>query len=389
MRAFFTSFFFFFFVEKENSKKVSGGCVVVGGGAVGLSILRRLSQQGITPLFLIERNREPGLETSSRSSNVVHAGVHGPEHWLKRRLAIAGRAMLVDFCAAKGVKLSLCGKLIVAVGHGEVAALRGIQEAAGRCGVAVERIGPGEVARLQGGVVCTEALLSPGTGILDSVAYMEALRADAEAGGAEILTNHSAIGITSHSSGSGLAVDVRDPEGVVTSLPARFVVNAAGLGSCDLARTITPHTTPKLSLCKGNYFSWTKPALNMLVYPLPDPRGGLGIHATIDLAGRVRFGPDVEWIDSYDHSVTLSALPLFEREVKRYLPDVQLEDLHPDYAGVRPKISAKGEPAADFMIQSSKEHGIKGLVHLFGIESPGLTASLAIADHVAQLILKS
>jgi len=357
--------------------------VVIGAGAVGLAVARALHLAGHDTIVL-EKNSHIGMETSARNSEVIHAGIYYPQGSLKARLCVRGKALLYEFCAAHGVPHKRLGKLIV--GHaGQEAQLAAIATAAAGNGVDdLTPLGASQIAALEPQVTATQGLFSPSTGIIDSHQYMLALLGD--------LTLVRNCDVTAlHRNGEGWSLAVQGG-GETLALKARLVVNAAGLWAQKLARRIEGlHDVPSLHLAKGNYASLsTKSPFTHLVYPIPES-GGLGVHVTLDMGGRARFGPNVEWLASddpakIDYTVSAGIAARFAPVIAGYWPGVRQDMLTPDYSGVRPKLSGPGEVNADFRIDGPAAHGLPGLVNLFGIESPGLTASLAIAEHVLALL---
>jgi len=357
--------------------------VVIGAGAVGLAVARALQHAGHDTVIL-EKNSHFGMETSARNSEVIHAGIYYPQGSLKARLCVRGKALLYEFCAAHGVPHRRLGKLIV--GHaGQEAQLAAIAKAAADNGVDdLKPLGMREIAALEPEVTATEGLFSPSTGIIDSHQYMLALLGDLT------LVKSSEVSAL-HRRGDGWAMVIQSG-GEEMVLNARLVVNAAGLWAQQMANRIGGlRDVPNLHLAKGNYASLSvKSPFTHLVYPVPEP-GGLGVHVTLDMGGRARFGPNVEWLASndpanIDYTVPPGIADRFAPVIARYWPGIRQEMLAPDYSGVRPKLSGPGEANADFRIDGPAAHGLPGLVNLFGIESPGLTASLAIAELVlAQL----
>lgn len=358
--------------------------VVVGAGVVGLAIARELARSG-REVVLVERAGTFGTGTSSRNSEVIHAGLYYPPGSLKARLCVQGAARLYEFCAERRVPHRRCGKLIVACEGDDPALLRTIAERAAACRAAALRwLERGEIAALEPQLCAELALLSPGTGIVDSHALMQALLADAEDHGALLARASEAVGAQV---GAGRRVLRVAAGGAEIDLSARELVNCAGLGAQHLARRLEgldPETIPPLYLAKGNYFTCGGRApFSRLVYPLPN-EAGLGVHLTLDLAGQARFGPDVEWVDTVDYRVDPRRAGAFAEQIRRYWPSLPVNALAPGYAGIRPKLVGAGEAAADFRIDGASRHGIPGLVNLFGIESPGLTACLAIAQLVRE-----
>jgi L-2-hydroxyglutarate oxidase LhgO len=360
--------------------------LIVGAGVVGLAIARSLSQAG-REVVVIEANAGIGEGTSSRNSEVIHAGIYYPASSLMARACVAGKTALVDYCRAHDVPFSLCGKLIAATDEAESAQLLAIRARAERNGVHDLRLlSRQEANRLEPALACTAALLSPSSGIIDSHAFMLALHGDAEAAGAAFAFRTPFL--RARADGPGLVVETGGDEPMV--LFCRTLINAAGLGAEQVARAvreIAPECVPRLRFAKGNYFVLNgRPPFSHLIYPAPVP-GGLGTHLTLDLAGQARFGPDVEWVDRIDYTVDPARASGFYAAVRRYWPELKDEALQPGYCGIRPKLSGPGEPAADFRIDDASVHGVAGLINLFGVESPGLTASLALADHVRDISL--
>jgi len=353
--------------------------VVIGAGVIGLAVARELALGGHETLVL-EAAAGIGRGVSARSSEVVHAGIYYPAGSLKARLCVAGRERLYEYCRKKGIAHRRCGKLIVATQAAQLAALERLGAAARANGVELLMLGAAEVRRLEPALECAGALHSPTSGIVDSQALMLALLAEAEAHGATLATGSAVSRIVLTGSGAELAVNDCEP-----ALRARVLVNCAGLGAVAVAQRtqgLPERAVPRAFLAKGSYFSLGGRApFRRLIYPLPED-GGLGIHLTLDLAGAARFGPDVEWVNEEDYAVDPARAPRFETAVRRYWPTLPAGALAPAYAGIRPKICGPGEPAADFRIDDARVHGVPGLVNLFGIESPGLTASLALASEV-------
>lgn len=360
--------------------------VVIGAGVVGLAVARALAVTG-REVLVLERHDAVGTEISARNSEVIHAGLYYPAGSLRARFCVEGREALYAYAAARGFAARRVGKLIVATRDDQRPVLDAIAAAAAANGVDdLVRLDGAAVSVLEPAVACVAALHSPSTGILDTHAYMLALEADLEAAGGMVVLNAPVIGGRVVADGVEIDVGGADP----TTLSARLVVNAAGLGAVALAQSLVglpAATVPRLHVAKGNYFalSGVRPPFRRLVYPVPEP-GGLGIHATIDLGGSVRFGPDVEWVERLDLTVDPARAERFYAAIRSYWPALPDGALHPDFAGLRPKITGPGEPAADFSILGPAEHGIEGLWNLFGIESPGLTSSLAIGAHLAERI---
>jgi len=354
---------------------------VIGAGVIGLAVARALAVAGASVL-VVERALRFGTETSSRNSGVIHAGIYYPPQSLKARLCLAGRDLLYAFCAAHEVPYRRCGKLIVATDEDQIGSLEKLRKGAAACGIEnLFLIDADEVARREPAVCAVAALLSPDTGIIDCHAYMQALLGIAEAHGAILACRSTVTAIEPDDAGWA----IRIASEIAPVVSARTIVNAAGLEADRVARSIVgypAHATPRLRYAKGSYFGYTGATpFSHLIYPLPEP-GGLGTHLTLDMAGRARFGPDVEWIDTPNYQVDPIRQAQFADAVRRFWPDADPDRLYADYAGVRPKLSGPNDPAADFVIAAPRDHGVRGIIHLFGIESPGLTASLAIAEEV-------
>ncbi len=357
-------------------------CLVVGAGVVGLAIARALAQGG-REVVILERNEAIGMETSSRNSEVVHAGIYYPPNSMKARLCVRGRHLLYDYCRSHGIAARAIGKLIVAAESEQIPDLGKLQLRAEANGVEDLRLlEAGEAQADQPGLACAAALFSPSSGIMDSHSYMLALLGDAEDAGAMLapLTEVTAIDRL----GSGFLVTTGGDQPY--RLACDLLVNAAGHGAPSIARMIPglpENCVPEGRLAKGNYFRLTGRApFTRLIYPMPS-REGLGVHISVDFGGQARFGPDVEWVQSFDYAVDPARSASFYAAIRRYWPELPDQSLQPDYAGIRPKIVGPGEPAADFVISDAAHHGLLGLVNLYGIESPGLTSSLALAEEVA------
>ena len=360
-------------------------CVVVGAGVVGLAVARALALAG-REVIVLDKAEGIGTETSSRNSEVIHAGIYYPAGSLMARFCVAGRRALYPYCAEKGVPHQNCGKLIVPTNAEEDGKLADIQRRATANGAEGMRIlTRAEAMAMEPNLNCTSALLSPTTGIIDSHAYMLALQGDAENAGA-VMVFYSPVTGGRVVSG-GVEIDVGGAEPM--SLRCNLLINSAGLHAPGFARTITgmpAERIPGAYYAKGNYFTLSgRSPFSRLIYPVPVP-GGLGVHLTIDLGGQARFGPDVEWIDAIDYRVDPARADSFYAAVRTYWPDLKDGALQPGYSGIRPKTVPKGAPGQDFVVQGPQTHGIPGLINLFGIESPGLTASLAIGERVAEIV---
>lgn len=360
-------------------------CVVIGAGVVGLAVARALALAG-REVMVLEAADAIGTQTSSRNSEVIHAGIYYAPGSLKARLCVQGRQMLYAYCAERGIGHQRCGKLLVATAEAQRAQLQGIVDKAAANGVNDLVLLTREQARaMEPQLECVAAVHSPSTGIVDSHALMLAYQGDLEnAGGMVVLNSPLAL---AHVSQGAIILEATDG----TELRANCVVNAAGLQAQALALRfagLDASLVPPSFYAKGNYFTLSgRSPFSRLIYPVPQA-AGLGVHLTIDLGGQAKFGPDVQWVDSPDDLVVDPARgDAFYAEVRQYWPALPDGALIPGYAGIRPKIQAPHEPARDFMIQGPAEHGVPGLVNLFGIESPGLTSSLAIGAHVAAQLL--
>jgi L-2-hydroxyglutarate oxidase LhgO len=359
--------------------------VVVGAGVVGLAVARALAMAG-REVLVLDAAEGIGTETSSRNSEVIHAGIYYPAGSLIARTCVAGKKMLYAYCRERGLPHRNCGKLIVATNEEEAGKLEGIRQRAAANGVDDLRpMTAAEAQAMEPALRCTAALHSPSTGIIDSHAYMLALQGDAEAHGAVFAFHAPVEGGRVTEDGIEIRVGGAEP----MDLRCRLLVNSAGLHAPRLARAIEgmpPAHVPQAYFAKGNYFTLAgKAPFSRLIYPVPVP-GGLGTHVTIDMGGQVKFGPDVEWIDRIDYEVDPRRGDSFYAAIRRYWPDLPDGALSPGYSGIRPKTVPKGAPAQDFVVQGRGTHGVPGLVHLFGIESPGLTASLALAEHVMGVV---
>jgi len=356
--------------------------LVVGAGVVGLAVARAAARKG-HEVIVAEATRGIGNGVSSRNSEVIHGGMYYPTGSLRAHHCPRGRRMMYAFCASHGVPHRKCGKLIVATEDAEVSKIEAILKQGVANGVEGFAMIDGAAARaMEPALTCVAALHSPETGIVDSHQFMTALRGDLEDCGGMIAFN-TRIERLIHTQAGWL---VRYSGSETGELAVDAVVNSAGIGAQALARNTEDYPAgrvPRLVLARGNYFGYAgRPVFSRLIYPAPRIDGGLGIHVTLDLAGRMRFGPDVEWIDREDYDVNAGRAASFYGAIRRYWPALRDGTLQPDYAGIRPKLTGPGEPAADFMIEGPAQHGLPALTHLFGIESPGLTAALSLADEV-------
>lgn len=359
--------------------------LIIGAGALGLALAARLAGPGRSVL-IAEQAGLTGSHASSRNSEVIHAGIYYPPDSLKARLCQEGNQRLFAWCEQYHVPYRRIGKLLVAVNPGEQAQLEKLHANARACGVHhLQTLDARQLQRLEPALHASAGLLSPDTGILDSHTYLQSLLACAEQRGAQLVL-HSRVDRLLRTANGWRAEGIS--QGEPFALDAALVINAAGAFAQTLAGAtegLAEAHVPHLHLCQGRYFSYSGGSpFSRLIYPLPEANSaGLGIHATLDLAGQLRFGPDVQYVDAIDYRVDERLRGAFADAIRRYLPGVQAHRLQPAYCGVRAKLSGPGEPPTDFVIQDSSTHGLPGLINLFGIESPGLTASLAIAEHIA------
>lgn len=363
---------------------------IVGAGVVGLAIAERLArtQSNNFSIVLLEKNAHIGQETSSRNSEVIHAGIYYPKDSLKARLCREGKTLLYDYCQRYGVDHQHTGKLIVAQSR-EIAALERIARRAQDNGVDdLEELDKQSLQKKAPLVQGSQALFSPSTGIVDSHGFMQSLLYQAESSGVQFAGLTHIERVDRHQKGFEVWAQCgpQHNKQLYRFTCSRFV-NAAGLQAHQLAaqiESLSMNCIPEIRFYKGSYFKLNKRVpLRHLVYPVPEQSEmGLGVHATLDLAGGIRFGPDVEFIQELDYTVNVDKAEQFAASVQRYMPWVTSEDLLPDYSGIRPKLYSRDGSAMDFIIQDHAEHGIAGLVQLFGVESPGLTASLAIARYI-------
>ena len=376
-------------VVNQNSKIDNVDAIVIGAGVVGLAVARALALQG-REVMVLEAANAIGTGISARNSEVIHAGMYYPTGSLKASLCVQGRAQLVAYCQERGIGHRLCGKLIVATEPSQIPKLKAIQDQALANGVAdVRWLSAQEAMAMEGALKCVAALLSPGTGIVDSHGLMLSFQGDLENAGGMVVLNATVKSVE-------LDEDLtRRPRHLVHTadgsvLATRTLINAAGLMAPALAHQFTglaPPHIPTAYYAKGNYFTLSSAApFRHLIYPVPES-AGLGVHLTLDLGGQAKFGPDVQWVDTPDDfQVDASRADAFYAAVRTYWPALPDGALQSGYAGIRPKISGPNAPAADFLIQGPATHGIAGLVNLFGMESPGLTSSMAIADWVTKLL---
>jgi L-2-hydroxyglutarate oxidase LhgO len=371
-------------IEADNTVD----CVVIGAGVVGLAVARAIATSKSfkgKDILVLESANAIGTGTSSRNSEVIHAGIYYSEGSLKARLCVQGKTQLYNYCEERGIGFKRCGKLIVASSESQILQLQAIMAKAAANGVHDLVLLTREQARqLEPQLECAAATHSPSTGIVDSHALMLSLQGDFENAGGILALNSAVANVNIASN----AIQVIANDG--TTLYTKVLVNAAGLYAPTLARQfngLDPKHIPTAFYAKGNYFTLSgQSPFKRLIYPVPES-AGLGVHLTLDMGGQTKFGPDVEWVQSPDHlQVDARRGDAFYAEVRKYWPQLKDGALEPGYAGIRPKISGPNETSADFLIQGEREHGIKGLVNLFGIESPGLTSCLAIGEHVVQML---
>ncbi|MBL4613681.1 MAG: NAD(P)/FAD-dependent oxidoreductase [Magnetovibrio sp.] len=360
-------------------------CVVIGAGVVGLAIARNLAISG-REVYVLEAENAIGTITSARNSEVIHAGLYYPQGSLKGQLCVRGKGLLYEYLEQHGVEHQRCGKLVVATTDNEITILNEVIKKASANGCTDLQLIEGAKAQaLEPGLTCLMALSSPSTGIVDSHAYMLSLQGEIEAHGGAVALNAPVLSGAVHRDGILLQVGGVEPMEILCT----SVINSTGLDAQKMAGLIDgfpQNHIPPSHLCKGNYFSLSgKAPFSRLIYPVPGA-AGLGCHYTRDLGGQGRFGPDTQWVEDIDYVVDPARGESFYAQIRRYWPDLEDGALIPAYSGMRPKIQAPGQPAFDFAIEGSAHHGVKGLVNLFGIESPGLTASLAIAERVEKLL---
>lgn len=362
-------------------------CVVIGAGVVGLAVAARLAQHG-HEVIILDAEADFGTVTSARNSEVIHAGIYYAQDSLKARYCVRGKQLLYRYCKERHIPFRRCGKLIVATSDSQLEQLEQIKQRAHKNGVDdLASLTSGQAQTLEPSLACTGALLSPSTGILDSHAFMVSLLGDAQNHGAVLVCQTRVNSISYRGQNKGYELSIEGDE--QNTLSSRYVINAAGHGACALANTIVQ--MPQASrgqavMLKGNYFSLVVPSpFERLVYPVPE-EAGLGVHLTLDMAGRARFGPDVEPIEYENYEVDPARGLGFSDAIRKYWPGLPDDALLPDYSGIRPRIRFNGKLYPDFLIQGPSQHGLPNLMNLLSIESPGLTASLAIAAHVSTML---
>jgi len=359
-------------------------CIVVGAGVVGLAVARSLALAG-REVVVLEAEPEIGMHTSSRNSEVIHAGLYYKDDSLKARLCVEGKELLYRYCEDRNIPHQRIGKIIVASHENESANLKAIHKQALKNGVGDLRfVDAAHVREMEPAVQCDSGLFSPSTGIIDSHSLMLSMQADIEAHGGSVLTHSRVSSVANAASGFRLTV-----EDLAEEFSCKTFINAAGLWATDIATEVgqlDAEHSERIHFVKGQYFAYQgKSPFNHLVYPIPID-GGLGVHATNDMGGSARFGPDIEWVNTIDYAFDDGKKDRFVESIKKYFPGLDESKLTPAYTGIRPKLTGPGDEARDFIIQGPAEHGVAGLVNLLGIESPGLTASLAIGDYVKSLL---
>ncbi|MFC2104819.1 NAD(P)/FAD-dependent oxidoreductase [Bacteroidota bacterium] len=364
---------------------------IIGAGVIGLAVAAKLSESNKN-VFVIERNKTFGQETSSRNSEVIHAGIYYPQNSLKANLCVEGKKQLYDFCKKYEVPFNNCGKLIVATSEEEILLLEDLKQKAINNGVDdIRFLNQNEIHQLEPNINSVAALISPSTGIVDSYTIMKQLETNATNQGTHFIYGSEVYSIEKIE--GGYEIHLHDADGENFSFTTQKLINSAGLESDKISEMLgISDETLKVNFCKGNYFKVNPPKnklINRLVYPVPNPNmEGIGIHVTIDMAGGVKLGPDVEWMPEniYDYSVNKNQQNAFFESAKKFLPFLKNDDLVPEMAGIRPKVQKPGDPIRDFYIQEESKKGFPGFVNLIGIESPGLTSSLAIANYVERMI---
>ncbi|MGK0249009.1 MAG: L-2-hydroxyglutarate oxidase LhgO [Oleispira sp.] len=375
---------------------------IIGAGVIGLAIAFKLSQRlPHTKILLIESHHQFGTETSSRNSEVIHAGIYYPENSLKAELCLNGAKQLYQFCQDYAVPYKRIGKLIIASNDSDIDELERLHHNAHKNNVSLTLLSQKDCHNLEPNIKAKAALISPNTGIIDSHQFMQTLLRLAEQQGVLYSPNTQFLNAEENTHGFNVQVNTADGP---FSFTCQQLINSAGLHAPDVAKRISAinmaitdtsdrlrSLIPEYHLCRGQYYSYQgKAPFSHLIYPIPNQNtAGLGIHATLDLSGQVRFGPDVEFIKTLDYSTNEPRKKHFIQAIKRYFPNLDAEKLIPSYCGIRPKLTGPTESAADFIIQTFKEHNVLGLINLFGIESPGLTSSLAVADRVIDTIIET
>lgn len=363
-------------------------CVVIGAGVVGLAVAKACAEKGLETI-LLEQSNAIGTQTSSRNSEVIHAGIYYPKDSLKAKLCVQGRDMLYKYCDANHIDYKRCGKLIVASDKTQIPKLQQIMQTGLENGVLdLQWLDQKQTKLLEPSLNCVASIVSPSTGIIDSHSLMLSLLGNFEAAGG-LLAYYSPVtsAYVLDNDCNNICLNIGKDDAM--QIKAKYVINCAGLYAIELAHNIkglSKETIPTGRYAKGSYYAYSgKAPFKHLIYPVPQD-GGLGVHLTLDLAGRAKFGPDVEWIETIDYSINANKADDFYSSIRNYWPELPDNSLQPDYVGIRPKLVSSTNIDADFMIQDQTEHGVAGLINLYGIESPGLTAALAIAKHVQLMV---
>jgi L-2-hydroxyglutarate oxidase LhgO len=364
---------------------------IIGAGVVGLAIAENVSNTH-NNVFLIEKHTSFGQETSSRNSEVIHAGIYYTKDSLKARLCVEGKWMIYDYCKKYDIPFNNCGKLIVATSEEEISVIEGIRLTALKNGVDdLSFLEREQISELEPNIFALKALFSPSTGIVDSHSLMKQYETNSYNNGCQIVYGSEVTGISQIE--NGYKIDLFDADKKNYSFTTRIIINSAGLTSDKVSEMVgIKDDSLKIHFCKGEYFRINPPKnrlINRLVYPVPHQNmEGIGIHVTIDMGGGVKLGPDVKYLESniYDYKVTASKQEAFYKSVKKFLPFLEFDDIAPEMAGIRPKIQKPGEPLRDFYIMEETSRGYPGFINLIGMESPGLTSSIAIAKYVNGLI---
>ena len=369
-----------------NMSDAAADVLVIGAGVVGLATARSLAMSG-RDVILIDSNTSFGMETSSRNSEVIHAGLYYPTGSLRARMCVRGAAMMYDYCAERGIVANQCGKLIVATDENQIEAMTALKDRGDNNDVpGLELLGRNSVLTLEPQIKAVAAIFSPASGVVDSHNLMASLEGDAENAGA--LIAYQSQFVRAESSGSGYTATITS-QGEQMTLSVTSIVNAAGHGAREVSLAIEgmeKEVIPPHYMAKGQYFTTTRrPPFSRLIYPMPSG-GGLGIHLTLDSGGGARFGPDINWVDTPSYDVDPASAADFHEGISKYWPELEIEDLVPAWAGLRPKIIPNGDTYADFTILTESDHKAKNVVALHGIDSPGLTSSLALADHLVNVV---
>lgn len=364
---------------------------IIGAGVIGLAIADQLTEDN-PGVFVIEKHPTFGQETSSRNSEVIHAGIYYTADSLKTKLCVEGKQLLYDYCRKYDIPFKNCGKLIVAANEDEIKVIEGIKKAAAVNGVELEICDPDRIKEMEPEIFALKALFSPSTGIIDSHSLMKRYETNTLNNGGQIVYGSEVTGISKIS--KGYSITIRDADGKNYTFTSRVVINSAGLTSDKISEMAGMHDKDlKILFCKGEYFRINPPKnrlINRLVYPVPHHNmEGIGIHVTIDMAGGVKLGPDVKYLNNneYDYRLTPSKQEAFFISARKFLPFLEYDDIAPEMAGIRPKIQKPGDPQRDFYISEESRKGFRGFINLIGMESPGLTSSLAIAKYVKSLVV--